>query len=212
MLALPLSRTITRTARSKSAGRRSKMKLPSQQELISCLLQDKIFSTQFDSHWHGNVEEFSSLLEWSNYQDWRNSPSQAVWYLGNEKAFAPAVNGHPHHLWSVGLWSYHTWWSSYEVQRYFNVLQNVTQQVDHKNRLDKQPIKYIVNNLNLNLDEYNQLFSPPTLTEVSVFKAQTTKVPFKCHVKLEDPTHYLCCMNYSSSYPHVSRYSSVKLN
>jgi len=67
-----------------------------------------------------------------------------------------------------------------KFEDYFTVLQNAAQHVDYENRLNKQPIKCIVNYLDLSQEEYNEQSSPPSLAELSVSKVQT-KVP-KCPI------------------------------
>jgi len=51
-------------------------------------LQDKLFSTWINSHWHGDVEGF--LLYWNGLiTKIEETPCQTAQYLGDEEAFAP---------------------------------------------------------------------------------------------------------------------------
>ncbi len=64
-------------------------------ELIS--LQDKLFSTQIDSHWHGDVEGF--LLYWNGLitkiEEILPVKQQYTWEM-EKLLLCSAVNGHPH--------------------------------------------------------------------------------------------------------------------
>jgi len=64
-------------------------------------------------------------------------------------------------------------------------LQNAAQQVDHENRMNKWPVKCIVNYLDhCSQEEYGELSSHRI--ELNITKAQT-KTPFKCPTDLQVP-------------------------
>jgi len=156
-------------------------------ELIS--LQDKLFSTQIDSHWHGDVEGF--LLYWNGLitkiEEILLVKQHYTWEM-KKLLLHSAVNGHPH-LASVDKLDCDQitcGQAPMKYEDYFNVLQNAAQQVDHENRLQKHPMKCIINYLDLSQEEYDELSSPPSMAELSISKVQT-KVPFKRPVDPQDP-------------------------
>ncbi len=120
-------------------------------------LQDKLFSTQIDSHWHGDVEGF--LFYWNGLIT--KIKKNYTWEM-KKLLLHSAVNGHPH-LASVDKLDCDQITHGQAPMRYedyFTVLQNAVQQVDHENRLNKHPIKRIVNYLDLSQEEYDELSSP----------------------------------------------------
>jgi len=152
-------------------------------------LQDKLHSTWIDSHWRGDVEGF--LLYWNGLmvkiEEILPVKQHYTWEM-KKLLLRSAVNGHPH-LASVDKLDRDQITRGQAPMRYedyFNVLQNAAQQVDHENRLNKHPMKRIVNYLDMTQEEYDELSSPPSMAELSVSKVQT-KVPFKCPVDPQDP-------------------------
>jgi len=126
-------------------------------------LWDKLFSTRIDSHWHGDVEGF--LLYWNGLitkiEEILPVKQHYTWEM-KKLLLRSAVNGHPH-LASVDKLDHDQITCGQAPMRYedyFNVLQNAAQQVDHENRLNKRPMKCIVNYLDLSQEEYDELSSP----------------------------------------------------
>ena len=73
-----------------------------------------------------------------------------------------------------------------QLDAYFTMLQNAAQQIDHENRVNKCLVKQVINYLGLSPVEFEELSLPPSISELSISKAQA-KAIFKPCEDVQDP-------------------------
>jgi len=90
-----------------------------------------------------------------------------------------------------------------QFDTYFTVLQNAAQQIDHENRVNKCPVKRIMNFLDITSDKFEELSSPPSVAELSIkLRLSQHLSRMKMH-KIQ--TLFMCHMSCSSSCLHKLR-------
>jgi len=81
-----------------------------------------------------------------------------------------------------------------QFDAYSTVLQNAAQQINHVNRVNKHPVKQVLNYLDLTPDESEELSSTPSVAELSISKAQAKPLS-SCMKMCKIQTLSMFCMS-----------------